>query len=218
MARRTLLPEHIESYVERTIARETDEQARLRAETSTMRGAGMQIGADQAAFFTVLLRAIDARRAIEVGTYTGYSSLAIAGALPAGGKLICCDISDEWTSVARRYWQASNLASKIELRLAPAAKTLKAMIDGGEAGAYDFMFIDADKTGYDTYYEHALVLLRSRGVVVLDNMLWSGAVAEASDDEDTVALQKLNVKIRDDARVDATLVTIGDGLVIATKR
>lgn len=215
---RSLVPDHVENYVERTIARESEVQAKLRAETSTMRGANMQISADQAAFFGVLLRAIGAQRAIEVGTYTGYSSLAIAGALPANGKLICCDISEEWTSVARRHWEMAGLSSKIELRLAPANKTLQAMIDGGERGTFDFMFIDADKTGYDTYYEQALVLLRSRGVIVLDNMLWGGAVAEKSDEADTIALQKLNLKIRDDDRVDSCLVTIGDGLVVATKR
>jgi len=181
--------------------------------------AGMQIGADQGALLALLVRLVSARRAIEIGTFTGYSALAVASALPADGKLVCCDVSDEWTSVARRYWREAGVAERIELRLAPATETLADLLkrDGGET--FDMAFIDADKSNYDAYYESCLKLVRRGGVIALDNMLWSGKVADPDvHDEDTDALRALNAKISDDRRVDACLLTVGDGVMLARKR
>jgi len=219
MTLRSLLPEAVENYVSAVITRETDLQRRLRTETATMRGAGMQIGADQGALLGLLVRLIGAKRALEIGTYTGYSALAVATALPADGKLVCCDINDEWTQVARRYWNEAGLADKIELHLAPAADTLRDLLRDPGPGTFDFAFIDADKEGYDGYYENGLKLLRAGGLMAFDNTLWSGRVADSSNhDDDTVALRKLNAKVRDDARVDACLLTVGDGVLLARKR
>ena len=219
MALRSLLPEKVEKYVSTVATRETELQRRLRAETSTLSGAGMQIGADEGALLALLVRLIGARRALEIGTYTGYSALAVAMALPADGLLTCCDISDEWTQVARRYWREAGLATRIELKLAPAAKTLRELIRDPGPGTFDFAFIDADKEGYDGYYESCLILLRAGGLMAFDNTLWSGRVADAAqDDADTVALRNLNAKVRDDARVDSCLLTVGDGVLLARKR
>jgi predicted O-methyltransferase YrrM len=219
MALRSLLPEKVEKYVSTVATRETELQRRLRAETATLSGAGMQIGADEGALLALLVRLIGARRALEIGTYTGYSALAVAMALPADGLLTCCDISDEWTQVARRYWREAGLATRIELKLAPAAKTLRELIRDPGAGTFDFAFIDADKEGYDGYYESCLILLRAGGLMAFDNTLWSGRVADAAqDDADTVALRNLNAKVRDDARVDSCLLTVGDGVLLARKR
>ena len=219
MALRSLLPEKVEKYVSTVATRETELQRRLRAETATLSGAGMQIGADEGALLALLVRLIGARRALEIGTYTGYSALAVAMALPADGLLTCCDISDVWTQVARRYWREAGLATRIELKLAPAAKTLRELIRDPGAGTFDFAFIDADKEGYDGYYESCLILLRAGGLMAFDNTLWSGRVADAAqDDADTVALRNLNAKVRDDARVDSCLLTVGDGVLLARKR
>jgi predicted O-methyltransferase YrrM len=216
---RTLLPEAVERYVTQEIAHESDVQRRLRAETAGMPHAGMQIGADQGALLALLARLVGARLAIEIGTFTGYSALAVASALPAGGKLICCDVSAEWTSVARRYWQEAGVAERIELRLAPATDTLAALLKHGGADTFDLAFIDADKGNYDAYYEACLKLVRRGGAIALDNMLWSGKVADPDvHDEDTDALRSLNAKIRDDVRVDACLLTVGDGVMLARKR
>jgi len=167
----------------------------------------------------LLARLIGARRALEIGTYTGYSALAVATALPDDGKLVCCDINDEWTQVARRYWREAGLAHKIELRLAPAADTLRELLRELGPGSFDFAFIDADKEGYDGYYESCLKLLRDGGLMAFDNALWSGRVADRSQkDEDTVALRALNAKVRDDPRVDSCLLTVGDGVLLARKR
>ncbi|HXU56355.1 MAG TPA: class I SAM-dependent methyltransferase [Casimicrobiaceae bacterium] len=201
------------------MAHETDVQRRLRAETAGMPHAGMQIGADQGALLALLVRLVSARRAIEIGTFTGYSALAVASALPADGKLICCDVSDEWTSVARRYWNEAGVAERIELRLAPATETLADLLKRGGGETFDMAFIDADKSNYDAYYESCLKLVRRGGVIALDNMLWSGKVADPDvHDEDTDALRALNAKISDDRRVDACLLTVGDGVMLARKR
>jgi predicted O-methyltransferase YrrM len=216
---RSLVPDAVERYVALEIAQETSVQRRLRAETATMPHGGMQIGADQGALLAMLARLVDARRAIEIGTFTGYSALAVAAALPPGGKLICCDVSEEWTSVARRYWQEGGVADRIELRLAPALETLAALLRQAGAETFDLAFIDADKTNYDAYYEACLKLIRRGGAIALDNMLWSGKVADPSvHDDDTDALRALNAKIRDDRRVDACLLTVGDGVMLARKR
>lgn len=219
MAGRSLLPEAIERYVSETITRETPVQQRLRAETAKLPMGVMQIGPDQGALLALLIRLIGARRALEIGTFTGYSALAIATALPEDGKLVACDVSEEWTSIARRYWEQAGLAKRIELHLGPATETLAQLLRDGAAGAFDFAFIDADKTNYDAYYESCLQLLRPGGLIAIDNVLWGGAVADPlAHGADTEALRALNVKIRDDARVESCLLTVGDGVMLARKR
>jgi len=217
MTRRYVASELIEDYVWRH-TRESDVARRLRDETAKLPEAGMQIGPDQAAFLALLVRGIGARRCIEVGTFTGYSALAVACALPPHGRLVCCDISRQWTDIARRSWQEAGVADRVELRLAPALDTLRDLA-ANETGTYDFAFIDADKSHYGAYYEQCLTLLRPGGLITLDNMLWSGRVADASQhDPDTDAIRDLNAKILADPRVDACLLTIGDGVMLARKR
>jgi predicted O-methyltransferase YrrM len=219
MGVRSLLPEDVERYVGQVITKETPLQKRLRAETAKLPMSMMQIGPDQGALLALLVRLIGAKHTLEIGTFTGYSALTVAQALPEGGKVIACDISEEWTAVARRYWREAGLDDRIELRLGPAAETLKALLQAGGAGSFDFAFIDADKSGYDTYYELCLQLIRPNGLIAIDNVLWSGAVLDPKkSDADTVALRALNLKIRDDARVDSALLTVGDGLMLARKR
>jgi predicted O-methyltransferase YrrM len=216
---RSVLPDAIDAYVRSMGARETDLQRRLREETLHLPQAGMQIGADEASLLALVVRMIGARRAIEVGTFTGYSALAVASALPTDGHLVCCDVNREWTDVGRRYWREAGVAGRIDLRIAPAAETLQALARDPGPGSFDFVFIDADKSGYDAYYEHALVLLRAGGVIAIDNTLWSGGVADASQtDDDTVALRALNQKIQRDERVDMCLLSVGDGVTLARKR
>ena len=219
MGARSLLPDDIERYVGEVITKETPLQKRLRAETAKLPMAMMQIGPDQGALLVLLVQLIGAKRTLEIGTFTGYSALTVAQALPEGGKVIACDVSEEWTSIARRYWREAGLADRIELRLGPAAETLKALLQAGGAGSFDFAFIDADKSGYDAYYELCLQLIRPNGLIAIDNVLWSGAVLDPEKrDADTAALRALNLKIRDDARVDSALLTVGDGLMLARKR
>jgi predicted O-methyltransferase YrrM len=219
MGARSLLPDDIERYVGEVITKETPLQKRLRAETAKLPMAMMQIGPDQGALLALLVRLIGAKRTLEIGTFTGYSALTVAQALPEGGKVIACDVSEEWTSIARRYWREAGLADRIELRLGPAAETLTALLQAGGAGSFDFAFIDADKSGYDAYYELCLQLIRPNGLIAIDNVLWSGAVLDPKKrDADTAALRALNLKIRDDARVDSALLTVGDGLMLARKR
>ena len=216
---RTLLAANIERYVMETMARDTEVERALRAETALLPGARMQIGRDQAALFTLLVRAIGARRAVEVGTFTGMSALAVARGLPEDGLLIACDVNREWTDIARRHWQAAGVAARIDLRLAPAEDTLRSLVDEAP-GTFDFAFIDADKESYPRYYELCLALLRPGGLLALDNMLWSGRVAAepALMDEETRTLHALNQRIRDDARVDAVLLSVGDGVQLVRKR
>ncbi len=191
----------------------------LREATAPMPDAGMQIGREQGAFMALLAKVIGARNYLEVGVFTGYSSLVMALALPPDGHVTACDVSEDFTAIARRYWQRAGVAGKIDLQLAPAQQTLDQLLAGGAAGTYDIAFIDADKTGYDGYYERCLRLVRGNGLILLDNMLWSGRVAEPSvNDADTVALRALNEKIAKDPRVDSVLLPIGDGVVVARKR
>jgi caffeoyl-CoA O-methyltransferase len=194
--------------------------AALREATRTHPHAGMQIGPDQGQFMALLVKLMGARRTIEVGTFTGYSALAVALALPDDGRVLACDVSEEYTRIARSYWDKAGVGHKIDLVLAPAQRTLDARLAAGEAGHYDFAFIDADKTGYDAYYECCLQLLRPGGVIAFDNMLWNGAVARPASegDDDTRALQALNHKLHHDERVDVALLTVGDGLTLARKR
>jgi len=218
MSLRSLLPDAVDAYIHNVATRETPLQCRLRAETAKLPNAGMQIGSDQGAFLALLVRLMDARRALEIGTFTGYSALAVATALPADGRLTCCDVSDEWTKVARRYWREAGVADRIDLRLAPAAETLHDLLRESGPGSFDFAFVDADKTGYDGYYEACLTLVRQGGLIAFDNTLWNGAVADpAKNDPDTVALRALNLKVRDDPRVTSCLVSIGDGVLLALK-
>ena len=188
----------------------------LREETATYPEARMQISPEQGQFMALLARLLDARRCLEIGVFTGYSSLAIALALPDDGRVVACDVSERWTTVARRYWAAAGVAHKIDLRLAPALQTLESL---AEAGSYDLAFVDADKENYLHYYEHALRLLRPGGLVVIDNTLWSGRVADPQNDEaDTVALRSFNLHLHRDDRIDLSLVPIGDGLTLARRR
>jgi predicted O-methyltransferase YrrM len=219
MGARSLLPDDIERYVGDTISKETPVQQRLRAETAKLPMAGMQIGPDQGALLALLVRLIGAKRTIEIGTFTGYSALAVAQALPKDGKVIACDVNKEWTAIGQRYWKEAGVADRIELRLGPAVETLKGLLAAGGAESFDFAFIDADKSNYDAYYELCLQLIRPNGLIAVDNVLWSGAVLnEKKRDADTDALRALNLKIRDDGRVDSVLLTVGDGLTLARKR
>ncbi|MEO5843311.1 MAG: class I SAM-dependent methyltransferase, partial [Caldimonas sp.] len=194
-------------------------QAALRAATAQHPQAGMQISPEQGQFMALLVKLLGARRALEVGVFTGYSALTVALALPADGTLLACDISDEYTRIGRSYWQQAGVADKIDLQLGPALATLDARLAAGEAGRYDFAFIDADKTGYDAYYERCLQLLRPGGMIAIDNTLWGGKVARpAGGDADTAALQALNAKLHGDERIDLSLLPIGDGLTLARKR
>ncbi|MEP6681076.1 MAG: class I SAM-dependent methyltransferase [Chloroflexota bacterium] len=218
MANRNLtITEPLTEYLLEVGTREPEILRRLREETAPMAQSNMQIGPDQGAFMAMLVRLMDAYRCLEIGTFTGYSSTAVGLALPPHGRMVCCDVSQEWTDIARRYWAEAGLADRIELRLAPAAETLEALLaDGAE---FDFAFIDADKAGYDTYYEYCLRLVRRGGLITIDNVLWSGRVADPSEnDPDTTAIRALNAKIAADERVDAVIVPIGDGLTLARVR
>ena len=213
------LDERLYDYLLEVSLREPEVLARLREETARLPGAIMQIAPEQGQFMRLLVTLTGARRAIEVGVYTGYSALSVALTLPEGGHLIACDINEETTAIARRYWAEAGVAEKIDLRLAPAIETLETLIADGEAGAFDFAFVDADKTEYAAYYECLLVLLRQGGLMVVDNVLWSGAVADpARDDADTCALRAFNTRLKDDPRIDLSLLPIADGLTLARKR
>lgn len=220
MAGRNIAPsDAVTDYIFATGTRETDIQRRLREVTRPMRGGGMQIGPDQGQFMALLAKTIGARRALEIGTFTGYSALSVAAALPPDGLLIACDIRREWTDIGRPFWSEAGLDGRIDLRLGPAADTLAGLIAEGRAGQFDFAFIDADKQNYDRYYEDCLVLVRSGGLILLDNMLWGGSVADPADQSaETVALRSLNRKIQADTRVDMCLLPIGDGVTLARKR
>ena len=190
----------------------------LREETraATGRRAGMQVAPEQGTFLRILVAAIGAKRAIEVGTFTGYSALSIARGLPEDGSLLCCDVSEEWTSIARRYWEKAGLAGRIDLRLGPAAETLRSL---PEEESFDFAFIDADKTGYRTYYEEILARLRPGGLITLDNVLWHGAIVNPdAQDADTLALREINDHVAADDRVDSVMLALSDGLTVVRKR
>jgi predicted O-methyltransferase YrrM len=220
MSGRTLpLSDALLDYVARSSVREHPVLAELRAVTASMPHAQMQIGPDQGALMALLVKLLGARRTLEIGVFTGYSALAVALALPADGKVVACDVSEEWTAVARRHWEKAGVAAKIDLRLGRALKTLDAMVAEGGAGTFDFAFIDADKQGYAAYYERCLVLLRRGGLIAVDNTLWSGAVIDPKDTSaDTVALRAFNESLAGDSRVDLAMHTVGDGLTLAMKR
>jgi predicted O-methyltransferase YrrM len=208
------LPAKLAAYVAATGTRETAVQRRLRAVTKKIPFGTMQIGPDQAALMQVLVRALGAKRCLEIGTFTGYSALAVALALPPGGRIVCCDVSEEWTSVGRRYWKMAGVERKISLRLAPALDTLKTL-----KGPFDFAFIDADKENYQNYYERCLKLMRRGGLIAIDNTLWHGSVIDRKNRTvDARAIRAFNSKLRRDRRVEISLVPIGDGLTLAFKR
>ena len=221
VSRRTLvLDDRLHDYVVRH-NREHPELVKLREATASHPRANMQISPEQGALLAMLVKLVGARRTIEIGVFTGYSALAVALALPLDGRILACDVSDEYTRIGRPYWERAGVAGKIELVLEPALHTLDARLATGEAGRYDFAFIDADKVNYDGYYERCLKLLRTGGLIAFDNVLWSGRVADkvdASVDDDTAALQQLNVKLQRDERIDVALLPIGDGLTLARKK
>lgn len=219
MSTRTFtLPDKLYRYLIDHSLREPDVLRRLREETSRLPMANMQIAPEQGQFLQLLVRMLRVKRALEVGVFTGYSSLAVALAMPHDGRLVACDLSEEWTSVARRYWKEAGVERKIDLRLAPALQTLDSMLTAGEAGTYDYAFIDADKTNYLNYYERVLRLLRPGGLLAVDNTLWNGAVADRRKrDKDTEAIRAFNRHLHSDSRIFLSLVPIGDGLTLALK-
>ena len=208
------------AYMLSVTLRESALLHRLRDETNAnVPMPGMQISPDQGQFMALIAELIGAKRYLEVGTYTGYSALAVVQAMGKGGHAICCDVSEEFTNVAKRYWEEAGVEDQIDLKLAPAADTLQAMVDDGHGGSIDLMFIDADKVNYATYYELGLELVRKGGLIMIDNVLWSGAVIdESKQDEDTKAIRALNQDLLEDERVSLSLIPIGDGLTFALKR
>lgn len=212
--RAPFLPEKISRYIAQHSVREPRVLRELRAATAKLPMAGMQIGADQGQFMAILVRMLGAKRCLEIGTFTGYSALAVALALPKAGRIVCCDVSEEWTAIGRRFWKKAGVEKKIDLRIAPALETLKKL-----KGPFDFAFIDADKENYLAYYERCLKLLRRGGVIAVDNVLWSGEVAnDGARDATTVALREFNDALHEDRRVDIALLSIGDGVTLALKK
>ena len=219
MSNRTLpVSDTIYHYLLEHSLRESDSLKSLREETMSLELSSMQIAPEQGQFMALLVRMLGAKNIIELGVFTGYSTLCMAQVLPEGGRLLACDLDEEWATIAKKYWQQAGVADKIELHLAPAKDTLSALIDKGEQGQYDFAFIDADKENYITYYEQCLELLRPGGVIAVDNVLWDGYVADSSiQDAETRAIRALNKHIHLDQRVDISMVPIGDGLTLARK-
>ncbi|MEM1111833.1 MAG: class I SAM-dependent methyltransferase [Pseudomonadota bacterium] len=200
--------------------RESDVARELRETTREATGAWtMQISPEQGAFMSLLVKLMGARRTLEIGTFTGYSALCVASALPADGRVIACDVSTEWTSIGLPFWERAGVADKIDLRIGPAVETLDGLLEAGERGQFDFAFIDADKENYETYYERCLTLLRPGGLVAIDNVLWDGyVVSEQHKDPETEAIRAINRKVHADERVDISLLPVGDGLTLAMKR
>ena len=212
------LTDDLASYLRDISLREPDALRRLREETAQLPKGSMQITPEQGQFMRLLVQLMNVRKALEVGVFTGYSSSSVALGLPAEGRLVACDISAEWTSIARRYWRELGVENRIDLRLGPALQTLRDLISAGEGGTFDFAFIDADKQTYEEYFECALVLLRQGGLVGIDNVLWHGRVIDSSlNDEETVAVRRFNKKLANDSRVTISTLPIGDGLTLAMK-
>lgn len=213
------LSDELHEYLLSVSLRETEVMQRLRAETAEHPKSEMQIAPEQGQFLQFLVRLIGVRRTLEIGVFTGYSALAVAQELPSTGTLVACDVSEEYTEVARRYWEEAGVADRIDLRIAPAEETLSALIDDGQEGTFDFSFIDADKETYDTYYEQSLRLLRPGGVIALDNVFRGGRVTDSDvEDESVRAIQRLNEKLHDDERVDLSMLPLADGVTLAMKR
>lgn len=220
MTNRTLtLDDNLYRYLLDVSLRETPLLKRLRDETAQLANAQWQIAPEQGQFMALLVQLTDARRILEVGTFTGYSALCMAQAMGAEGRMICCDIPGDYNAIAERYWREAGLSGRIEQRLAPALETLAALERAGQAGSFDLIFIDADKSNYPAYLEHALRLVRQGGLILFDNTLWSGRVLEQSPDSaDTRAIQALNLALKDDQRIDLSLLPLGDGLTLCRKR
>ncbi|MEH2067819.1 MAG: class I SAM-dependent methyltransferase [Nostoc sp.] len=213
------LDNQLYNYLLSVSLREPEILGKLRQETASHPRGGMQISPEQGQFMKLLVQLIGAKKTLEIGVFTGYSSLSLALALPDDGKIIACDVSEEFTAIARRYWQEAGVADKIELHLAPALETLDRLLATGQAETFDFAFIDADKENYDGYYERSLQLIRPGGLIAIDNVLWSGDVADPQfQDESTQAIRALNEKLHHDERVTLSLVPIADGLTLAVKR
>ncbi len=219
MSNKTIqVTDRLYEYLLSVSLREPDILRRLREETATISMSQMQIAPEQGQFMALLVQLMGVRKALEVGVFTGYSSLSIALSLPDDGRLVACDINEEWTAIARRYWRESGVDEKINLCLAPALQTLDDLINAGEECSFDFAFIDADKENYKMYYERCLQLLRSGGLIAVDNVLWSGSVIDAKDqDADTLAIREFNQMLHHDQRVAISLVPIADGLTLALK-
>lgn len=220
MTRRTLpLTDRLLEYLLANSLREHPALQQLRAETAHLPGAGMQIAPEQGQFMALLVELIGARRVLEIGCYTGYSALAMALALPADGLLITLEANPEPVEIGRRAWRAAGVAERIEVRLGLAADSLDRLLEEGYAGSFDLAFIDADKKSYDTYYERTLRLVRPGGLILLDNVLWGGAVADPADQErQTISLRRLNAKLHRDERISLSLLSLGDGLTVARRR
>jgi predicted O-methyltransferase YrrM len=219
MSRHFSFDDRAYQYVLSNGVREPEVARRLREETQKLPNAAMQIGPDQGQFMQLLVQILGAKKTLEVGVFTGYSALWVALGLPHDGRIVACDISEEYTSAGQRYWKEAGVDQKIDLRLGPALETLDELLSEGQAGTFDFAFIDADKSNYANYYERALELLRTNGVIAIDNTIWSGRVADAEvQDEDTVAIRELNEKLSRDERVTLSMLTVGDGLTLAMKR
>lgn len=219
MAQSTLgLPDDLRAYLLRVGVREPEILARLRDETAAIPQHGMQISAEQGALMSMLVKVSGAKRCIELGTFTGYSSLTTALALPDDGTILCCDVSEEWTSIARRYWADARVDHKITLRIGPALDTLDGLLSEGHAGTYDLAFVDADKPSYPAYLERLAELVRPGGLLLWDNTLWSGDVITDRDDEDTNAIRAVNETMATDERFDIAMVPISDGLTMLRKR
>lgn len=219
MARSIGLKPGLYDYLLSVSAPEHPLLGRLREETAGMPGAGMQIGRDQGALFQLLVRAMGVKHYLEVGVYTGYSSLSVGLALPPEGSITACDVSPDYTAVARRYWAEAGIADRVDLRLGPAAGTLAALVTAGRSGSYDFAFVDADKTGYAGYHEQILTLLRPGGMVAYDNVLWGGSVLDPADQsDDTKALRAFNTALARDKRIIMAMLPVGDGVTLAVKR
>jgi predicted O-methyltransferase YrrM len=206
-------------YLRSVSVREPDVLRRLREETAAYPNASMQVSPELGQFLAFLVRMLKARRCLEIGVFTGYSSTIVAMNLPADGQLVACDRNEEWTSVACRYWREAKVDRKVILRLGPALRSLDALLEAGEAGSFDFAFIDADKSNYLNYYERVLRLLRRGGVMAVDNVLWKGSVIDASNrDPDTVAIREFNAKLVGDDRIFLSMLPLRDGLTLAMKK
>jgi predicted O-methyltransferase YrrM len=219
MAGDLLFPEHVHEYLISQSLREPEILRRLREETAVLPRHSMQISPEHGQFMALMIQLMGARRTLEVGVFTGYSSLAVALALPSDGRIVACDVSEEYTSMARKYWKEAGVDHMVDLRLAPALETLRGLIAQGERNGFDFAFIDADKTNYEGYYEGALELIRPGGLIMVDNVLWSGRVADpAENDADTAALRAFNKKLHADSRVSLSMLPLSDGVTLALKR
>lgn len=220
MTRKTIsITDEIYDYMLDNSLREPDILRKLREETSSYRNRSLQISPEQGQFMQLLVRLIGAKQTLEIGVFTGYSSLCVALALPDDGRMVACDINEDYTATAKRYWTLAGVDHKIDLRLAPALETLDRLIEDGEEGTYDFAFIDADKESEYDYYERCLKLIRPGGLIAIDNVLWNGKVVDSEiNDPETKAIREFNARLKDDQRVELSLVPIADGLTLAMKR